>query len=587
MNKDQEQEPKTPTSSNSLSDRVNDRDSKTSPPASVRRVRLIHVIRRRPWIIVVVVLLAISAVALTLLLSAGSSSQEGRPVPAPTVEAVPAPTGDTSGGSQPRPGELTITLTPDKLENAQIKTEVATEQASAAASGATGPRTTGTVQSNGYKEVPVLPVAGGIVREVNAQLGDRVRRGQSLASIFSTDLANAQGEYIRMLAELEEHHKHHMRAIELVEIGAMSREELEKATSMYKAAEANVSSARQRLILLGMSAKQVDALRNSNQVHSLISVPSPSAGTVISRTVNTGEVVAAGKELFRVADLSTVWVMGQVYENDFSRVHIGTPATITTMAYQGRTFSGRVSYIDPRVDPNTRTAQVRVEVPNPGEMLKIGMFVDVTFGGAVLAAANGQPVLLVPRAAVQSIGTKQVVFVATDIPGIFVQREVTTGAEANGLLPIYSGVSVGERVVTEGSFLLRAESLKLNPGQSTSSTAQPARQTAESLRKESAPPKQPSEESGTATKIQAVNIAVTKDGFTPSSFTVRKNIPVRLTFVRRVEVTCATDVVIPDYDIKRELPLNEPVVVEFTPEKAGTISFACGMNMQRGKIIVK
>ena len=84
-----------------------------------------------------------------------------------------------------------------------------------------------------------------------------------------------------------------------------------------------------------------------------------------------------------------------------------------------------------------------------------------------------------------------------------------------------------------------------------------------------------------------MNIAVTKDGFTPSSFSVRKNIPVRLTFVRKVEVTCATDVVIPDYEIKRELPLNEPVTVEFTPMKAGTIGFACSMNMQRGKILVK
>jgi len=80
---------------------------------------------------------------------------------------------------------------------------------------------------------------------------------------------------------------------------------------------------------------------------------------------------------------------------------------------------------------------------------------------------------------------------------------------------------------------------------------------------------------------------VTKDGFTPASFTVRKNLLVRLTFVRKVEVTCATDVVIADYDIKRELPLNEPVVIEFTPEKAGTISFACGMNMQHGTIMVK
>src|SRR5262249_59982475 len=100
--------------------------------------------------------------------------------------------------------------------------------------------------------------AGGITREVNAQLGEKVRKGQSLAAIFSNELADAQSDYLKMLAELEEHHKHHMRAIELVEIGAMSREELEGAVSKYKTAQANVSSARQRLLLLGMSAKDVD-----------------------------------------------------------------------------------------------------------------------------------------------------------------------------------------------------------------------------------------------------------------------------------------------------------------------------------------
>lgn len=565
---------------------VETNDSQAGSRAPISRTRLIHVVRHKPWLVVIVVLLVISAVALTLLLRSGSSGQAGRPVPAPTGVPVPAPS-DSASGTQPRPGDITITLAPEELENAQIKTEVATTQA--AASPATGgeSRTTGTVQANAYKEVPVLPVAGGITREVNAQLGDKVRHGQPLATIFSTELANAQGDYLKMVADLEEHHKHHQRAIELVEIGAMSREELEGAVSKYKAAQANVSTARQRLILFGMSPREVDALRTSEQVRSLVSVPAPVSGTVISRTVNPGEVVATGKELFRVADLSNIWVVGQVYESDFAKVHVGTPAVITTAAYPGRTFTGRVSYIDPRVDPQTRTAQVRIEIGNPGEILKIGMFVDVSFGAVTPAGTSGRPAVVVRRAAVQTIGTKQIVFVATDRPGVYVQREVTVGPETNGLVTIYSGVNAGERVVTEGSFLLRAESLKLNPGQSTSSNPQPAQPTAESRRKDSAQPQPPADESGAVTKTQAVNIAVTKDGFTPASFTVHRNIPVRLTFVRRVEVTCATDVVIPDYDIKRELPLNEPVIVEFTPEKAGTISFACGMNMQRGKILVK
>ncbi len=561
---------------------VKESNSHSDSQAKVSRGGIPRVGWRKPWLVVIVVLLAISAVALTFLLRPWSSSQAGRPVPAPAGEPVPAP---AQGGMQSRPGELTITLTADKLANAQIKIEVATAQSAAPAAAGASVRTTGIVQSNAYKEVPVLPVAGGITREVNAQLGDKVKRGQALATIFSTELADAQGDYLKTVAELEEHHKHHMRAIELVEIGAMSREDLEGATSKYKMAQANVSSARQRLLLLGMSAKEIDSLR-PDQVRSLVSVPAPVTGTIISRSVNPGEVVATGKELFRVADLSTIWVMGQVYESDFSKLHVGTPATITTAAYPGRTFTGRISYIDPRVDPQTRTAQVRIEFPNPGEMLKIGMFLDVSFGGAAQAATSEQSAVAVPRGAVQTIGTKQVVFVATDQPGVFVQREVSVGPETNGFVTIYSGVSADERVVTDGSFLLRAESHKLDPAQSTSPRVEPAPQPKESRRPESAQAQQQPNDSGPGPRIQVVNIAVTKDGFTPSCFTVRKNIPVRLIFVRKVEVSCATDVVIPDYEIKRELT-NEPVVVEFTPVKAGTVRFACGMNMQRGKIVVK
>ena len=567
--------------------KVEDGDLQARSRVPSSRSRLIHVVRRRPWLFVIVVLLVISAVGLILLLQPGSSNQAGRPVPAPTGLPVPTPSVETKGETQPRPGDLTITLAPNEFENAQIKTEVATTEAVVSGVSGAGQRTTGTVQSNAYKELPVLPVAGGITREVSAQLGDKVTRGQLLATIFSTELANAQSDYLKMAAELEEHHKHHQRAIELVEIGAMSREELEGAISKYKAAQASVASERQRLMLLGVSQREIDALRTSDQVRSLISVPAPISGTVISRTVNPGEVVATGKELFRVADLSNIWVVGQVYESDFAKVHVGTPAVITTAAYPGRTFTGRVSYVDPRVDPQTRTAPVRIEIGNPGEILKIGMFVDVSVAAAAPAGTSGQPAVAVPRAAVQSIGTKQVVFVATDRPGVFVQREVRVGPETNGLVIIYSGVNPGERVVTDGSFLLRAESLKLNPVQSSSSNIQPAQQPIEPRFSEPNQPKQPPRESRTVTKTQVVNVAVTKDGFTPSSFTVHKNIPMRLTFVRKVEVTCATDVVIPDYDIKRELPLNEPVVIEFTPEKAGTISFACGMNMQRGKIVVK
>ena len=545
-----------------------------NPPS---RTRLVPVARRRRWPLVALLVVGVTAVVFAFVLSRGAGSGAGRPVPAPVgMEASPG----KSSPALSMPGDVSITLTPEKLANAQIMIEAATTQAGPAVPSAAGIRTTGTVQANEYKQTPVVPVTGGIVREVNVELGDKVKRGQTLTTIFSTELADSQSEYLKMVAELEEHHKHHQRASELVEIGAISREELDDATSKLKSAQAGVASLRQRLLLLGVDTKQIDELKTSSQVSSLISVSAPASGTVINRDVNVGEVIDKGKELFSIADLSTVWVIGQIYENDFRSVGVGTPAMITTPSFPGQSFNGRISYLDPRVDPNTRTSQVRIEIPNRGMLLRLGMFVDVSLGGAARPATSGQPTAMVPRPAVQQIGSKQVVYLATE-PGVFIQREVSVGPEANGLIPIYSGVSAGDRIVTEGSFLLRAESLKINPAQASSPGSLPS-QPPPAVQQQETAKEQPAEPS-----IQTAKIVLTSEGYSPASIRLRKNVPARLTFVRTVEVTCGTDVVIPDFNIKRELPLNDAVVVEFTPDKAGEFSFACGMNMVRGKIVVK
>jgi len=533
------------------------------------------------WIVIGAVVLATVIVAAVWLLTGGSqNSIAGRPVPAPVGESVPTPSASSSSGATPRPGDIVITLSPDKLQNAQIKTEVVSEHVGMPPAGAAGIRTTGTVQSNAYKEVPVFPIAGGVVKQVNVELGNRVTRGQMLATIFSSELAEAEAAYLKMAAEVEEHHQHHRRTTELVEIGAVSREDLEQATSMNKTAEANLASARQRLILLGMSEKQIDSFRAAQKFPKpLLTVESPASGTLLARSVNVGEVVMQGKEMFRVADLSTVWVIGQIYEKDFQAVNIGTAAVITTSAYPDKVLRGRVSYIDPRVDPQTRTAQVRIELANPRESLKLGMFVDVNFGGATQAAAGGPVSLAVPRSSVQTIGGKQVIFVAMDRSGEFLQRDVSIGPEINGMLPVYSGVSAGERVVTEGSFLLRAESLKLNPAQSMSATA-----TTPTLDVEQENEQQRSQNDAIP---QAALVHVTDKGYAPDTIKLRQGVPARVTFVRDVEATCGTAVVIPEFNIKRDLPFNEPVVIEFTPAKRGTFKFTCGMGMLEGKIVVR
>ena len=476
-----------------------------------------------------------------------------------------------------QPGDMLIELDSDKLANAHLKIETV-ESSSNALAGSDALRTTGTVEPNIYKQVPVLPITGGIVRDVSAQLGDKVTRGQKLAVIFSTELSEAQAGYLKMQAEIERHHHHYRRMEKLVEIGAASREEFEQATAEYKTEQANLSAMQQRLVLLGMSPRQIEEMSKSGQVSSLVIIESPSTGTVLSRTVNVGEVLMTGKELFRIADLSSIWVIGQVYEKDFAVVRIGSPAIITTQAYPERTFRGRVSYIDPRVEPQTRTAQVRVEVANPGEMLRLGMFVDVNFGGTA-PSANSKSAVSVPRSALQFIGDKQVVFIAGDNSGAFVQRNVTAGAEADGLTQIVSGLNSGERIVTEGSFLLRAESLKRDPSQLNSTgaaTQAGAKMTGESETPHVGDP-----------RVQTVSIVLSEKGYDPPSIKLRRDVPARLIFTRKSEATCGTEVELPELNIRRELPLNQPVAIEFTPQKSGEITFACGMNMLKGKLIVR
>ena len=540
---------------------------------------------RKRWLVAGFVGAAVVLLVIALLTrGAKQNSLAGRPVPEPSgaVSSSGGASGATSSSAVPRPGDLVISLDPERLANAQIRTELVVA-GEAGAPLTAGLRTTGTVQTNAYREVPVLPIAGGIVREVNAELGDRVKRGQNLATIFSTELSDAQSAYQKMQAEIERHHQHYRRTVELVELGAASREELETATAELKTEQANLSAIKQRLVLLGVSDKQIESLGTQAQAKPLIQVESPASGIILTRSVNTGEVVMTGKELFRVADLSSVWVMGQIYEKDFAAVRVGTPAVVTTQAYPGRSFNGRVTYIDPRVEPQTRTAQVRVELANPGEMLRLGMFVDISFGGASVQPAGDEAVVMVPGTAVQEIAGKRVVFLTGDRPGVFIQREVNAGAESNGRVPVYSGLSAGESVVGEGSFLLRAESLKLNPSQA----ARPGSSSSSGSTSSPGATRADTRERDAAEGVQTATVMLTGQGYQPASVRLRLGVPARLTFVRKVKETCGTELLIPDYEIKRDLPFDEPVLVEFTPTKRGQSEFSCGMKMLRGKIVVK
>src|SRR5574341_308433 len=365
----------------------------SEPPVAPRRSR------RVPIIVAIVAMVAIVVIVAVWSLW---PKPAGRPVPAPRTVSFeqPAETPATTA-------EQKLTLTPDQLRSVQLKIETVGEAPSREAA---GQMATGVVQANSYKETPAVSLVGGIVRSVSAELGQNVRRGQRLAVVFSNELAEAQSQYVAALAALDEHHRHHLRTIKLVEIGAASRQELESATSQYREAESNVANLKQKLMLLGMSAQGINALNSTSQISSEVSVVAPNSGTITTRSVNPGEVIEANKELMRVTDLSTIWVVAQVYEKDLATVRVGSGANVTSDAYPGQVFRGRVTYVDPKIDSATRTAQVRIEMANPRQIFKIGMYVNVAFGATGTAEKT---MAMVPKGAVQTVSNQHFVFVAT------------------------------------------------------------------------------------------------------------------------------------------------------------------------------
>jgi membrane fusion protein, heavy metal efflux system len=363
-----------------------------------------------------------------------------------TRVAEPQPTRAAPESTEP----VQVSLTPEALKRAGIKTALV--RADIVTSVVTVP---GTVTSNAYRDTKVNSLAAGVVREVRHELGAPVRRGEPLAVIFSNELADAQMRYLSMQAMLVADHQKLERTRKLADIGAASRQELEEVTAVHEAHATELAAYRQRLLLFGLSSAQVARLRSASDVVSELPVVAPLDGILISRGVNPGQVVTAGQELFVITDLNTVWVIGDLYEKDFAAVRVGLPATVTVPASAERPVKGRVAYIDPRVDMATRTAKVRVEVPNPGGALRFGMFVQVAF-----ETGTGQRRTLVPRAAVQTVGERSVVYVRTDEEGRFVERTVKLGPATGDHVQVDEGVKPGERVATEGSFLLRAEAAR-------------------------------------------------------------------------------------------------------------------------------
>jgi membrane fusion protein, heavy metal efflux system len=390
-------------------------------------------------------LIALGAFGATLI-----SRQTGSPPPSPVAAAPPSAPVTSPVESAPD-ADVELLLSPEAVQQAGIKTaEVTTVESQMTV------QLPGSVMADAYREVKVVPLVGGIVTKVHVELGTVVKRGDPLATVFSTELADAQTKYLSMQAMLAADRQKLERTQQLVTIGAASRQELEEVTAVHVSRATEVEAARQRLLLLGLRRAHVDALHSPSQIVSKVMVPAPISGVITGRSANLGQVVGMGQELFMVTDLSQVWAIGDLYEQDFQAVRVGSEAAMTTPAYPGLTLRGRVAYIDPRVDPQTRTAKVRVEVPNSEGRLRLGMYVTITF-----TTRGGARQVAVPSTAIQAIGERHVVFLpVADAEGTFVHRTVQVGQAHGGFSAILSGLQPGETVVTEGSFFLRAELLR-------------------------------------------------------------------------------------------------------------------------------
>jgi membrane fusion protein, heavy metal efflux system len=398
-------------------------------------------------------LIAIGAAGAVLVLRFGNNTPPGPVTAAPTPTSIEAPAMVGQHAVEPA-DEVEVVLSPEAVAQAGIKTAKVDVVESD-----TSIQVPGTVMANAYREVKVFPIVGGIITKVHVELGASVRRGGPLAILFSAELAEAQTKYLMMKAMLVADHQKLERTKPLVEIGAASRQELEEAVAANASRATEVEAARQRLLQLGLSRKQVASLSSPSQAVSDVVVPAPINGIITGRSANLGQVVGMGEELFIVTDLSEVWVVGDLYEQDFQTVRVGSEAALTTPAYPDLTLHGRVTYIDPRVDPQTRTARVRVEVPNANGGLRLGIYVTMAF-----TTRTGERVVVVPRTAVQTIGDRHVVFVPVeDEDGKFLQRTVVLGPLIGEAYTVLRGLEPGEAVVTEGSFFLRAESLRNAP----------------------------------------------------------------------------------------------------------------------------
>lgn len=337
----------------------------------------------------------------------------------------------------------------------------------------------GVVSATGKILVPedrtavIGPVNEGRIVKLYAGQGSKVRKGQKLAELESADIDQAEADYLKALADAENAKRSAAAEIKLAQQtydrtkalyektvvpgkNLQSAEhdlEVAKATAENNAAstKATLTAARRHLLILGLNDAAIDALVKKPGLAATFPLNSPIDGTVVERDATIGATVGTDANVFKIIDTSRVWIDANVFEKDLPRVRNGQGVKVTTTAFPGTTFSGRVIFINSVVDPESRTVKVRTEVPNPDGRLKPDMFANVE----IITDVNSQGVS-VPQSALLEDNGKTVVFVAEG--NAYKQRQVQVGIKSGDRVEIIDGLNAGDRVVTKGNYLLLQQS---------------------------------------------------------------------------------------------------------------------------------
>jgi membrane fusion protein, heavy metal efflux system len=298
---------------------------------------------------------------------------------------------------------------------------------------------TGTVNPDVSRTIPVVSLASGRVAAIHARIGDHVTKGQLLMEVQSTDISGAFNQYLKAVNDERLARTQDERAKILYDKGAIAKSQLEIADDSEQDAKADVTAAEEQLRVLGVDKDHPSAT---------VKVYSPATGVITAQNVTDASVAgvtfSGSSTAFTIADLSHVWIICDVYESDLPKVHLGQSAEIRLTAYPDRVLTGSIGEIDAVLDPNLRTAKVRIQVPNPDRIMRVGMFATATFHGRRLETHAA-----VPATALLHLHDRDWVYVPAG-GGKFRRVGVVAGATlSGGMQEILSGISPGQQVVNQ------------------------------------------------------------------------------------------------------------------------------------------